>query len=315
MIKDEFQCIYDFLRNYKITFENGELISIDDHISNYDNFNNWDIRRFDGKKESNKRLKSQCDFIFSRNAATVIEDYFSRNVENYWNTFLEYALKFDTKKTYIVAPKHKDKFLEFFAIQLCRVFENLKEMGIDVALEMVLSYFDDNYIQDEKALDDYKTELCLMQVYKYVKYIKSNNFEFSNNAVSKVIEMINAKMQIAFLIAPSTTYFITTDSPCMGIKFNSRFKQHFGGWFMPVTPQICAYIYRNSSKIVLNKYYIIDISSSNIKYINYMLKESCLKNVVFNQSTIEGLIHDKPDIVSWNKTLDNVGLSLANKNL
>lgn len=315
MIKAEFIPLFDYLKKYQCVYNEKEINTFDDFANNFIYFSKWDIRDSNNLKMSNKKIKIELEKIWENIILKRIENYLSYNIETSWNLFLQNIKQLLQKKTWKVKAINKAFFLEFFSIQLCRQYDYLIKIGINDIIELLLEVFEaDNDTENELQSRKFKNDLCLMQLYKYVCYAQTMDKSYEDNAITKTIEVLSSQFQISFLIS-SDANFITTDNPCLKIGLNSVYDQHFSGLFIPIMPNVCAYLAKKPVGNTLNKYLLISVSNNNVKYINHLLMSHSLKNIAYHSNSLKGLFCTQPDIDSWKCSLNDVEIDFVDPRL
>jgi hypothetical protein len=58
-----------------------------------------------------------------------------------------------------------------------------------------------------------------------------------------------------------------------------------------------------------NKYLAMDVSSNNVKYVNYIVLSSCIGQIAYGEPSVSALVSDTPSIEEWRNMFASVGLS------
>jgi hypothetical protein len=317
-INYEFSELFDFMINQGFTgfYSNMEISTLNEFIRNFSHIEEWNIIDSNGLSFNNSDFKKLLDTQWTNYIQAPIEKYFSKSAENYWNNFLKYVNEKICKRSFMVYAENKDYLLEFIAIQFCRVYKNLREFGIDIILDVIVnsSKFPPN-AKAELSGQQYKDDLCLMLLYRYVQYKRTCDPLFKDNTITGVINRFKDQMQIIFLISVSRFEFLTSDNPCLHVSLESTFDQHFSGIFLPIMPNVCVFLTKSVTKTTLNKYLIMDVCAQNVKYINYMLLSESMQNVAFHNDSINNIFDRHPDLEDWISNLHKIDLLYVDPNL
>lgn len=319
----EFEPFYSCVAGWNITCNNKPITTIEDFVFFYPEIDTWKITTESGDKISGNHLKAEIDRLWAETVEKRIESFFDHNIENRWNTFLDYVNNHIAKRRYMVQAKHLDYLLEFLAVQTCRVFKNMERLGVDKAIQL----FDDAIIRPgkmPKALkktlrsvftDDFKTGLCLIQLYYYVCHVNRSDPEdrkYENNTVTAIYNQFKEQMQVIMLVSTGKNAFITSDCPSICIKTTKDYDQHFGGIYLPLTPKVCAYLVKHKDSNRKNKYLIVDVNDDNVGYINYMMAEESIRSVVSGKEQIKDMLCRTPDLANWRDGFHSIGLEHQN---
>jgi hypothetical protein len=277
----------------------------------------WEIRDKDNNIINSEQIKLSLEEVWEENIGKLIENYYSRNIENNWNIFLHYINnELLLKKSWMVSGKQKDYFLEFIAIQLCRRTENLKKFGLDLAVgifvDIMIELIPEDFLRETIDSNDYKEDLFLIQLYKYVKYRQTKDINYENNSITKIIDLLDKQIQICFLQAPSNVDFITSDNPCIHIPLGSMQLNYFSGIYLPINKKLCAFLCKNREGFTLNKYLIMDISNQNVTFINHIIVQNCISKIAYDKPSVSNLIQISPDINGWVEMFAKVKLEYVN---
>lgn len=312
----EFALLYDSLMNYKLSYQNVIISTVDEFINNYKYILNWDIIDPNNKVIDPIQIKASLEALWEEKVERLIENYFDRNIENYWKEFLIFVENKIMKRGWMVYAEYKEYFLEFVAIQLSRRTENLKKLGIDFLVEFSIKqmekYLSKDFLNETINSDGFKEDLCLIQLYKYVKYKISADNNYENNTITKIIDVLNEQIQICFFISPPNVDFITSDNPCIHIPLKSQYNKWFSGIYLPVNKHVCAFLCKNKGGKTLNKYLIMDLSAQNTKYINNIILQNCISKVAYEKNSIINLIEKMPNNSVWKEMFSSVGLEFIN---
>lgn len=308
----EFSQLFDTLKHYNISCKEKCITTVDEFINNYSKILTWEIQ--DGENIINQQqIKLLLENLWEENVEQLIEKYFDKNIENNWNEFLSYINnKLLLKRNWIVKAERKEYFLEFITIQLSRRFENLKKFGIDFVIDWFTNFIQEKVpeknLSDILDIDTFKEDLCLIQLYKYVKYSCTSDATYENNSLTKVINLLNNQMQLCFFIAPPTIDFISSDNPCVHIPLGSKGLNYFSGIYLPINKRVCAFLCKNPTSSTLNKYLIINVCVENVKFINYLILVNSIKHVAYDKPSIANMINKSPNIKKWIEMFNEVEL-------
>ncbi len=305
-LKDDFCILYNSLINYSISFNNTLITTLEDFLLYYSSIDNWIIHDKYNNPIECLEVQKSLEQLWDKNVAKLIENYFDSYLENRWNVFLDYINnELISKKTWIIKPKLKEYFLEFASIQFCRRYENLKGFGLDFAVNFFLQFLKDslpkNVTENTENAEDYKKDLILIELYRYVKNINPN-------IISHTYDIINSDMQVCFLIAPPHIEFITSDNPFIYLSLSNQYPKYYSGMFLPINRNICTYICKNTGGSMLNKYLILSPSYANVKFINHLIKSHSINHVAYCMPSIDQLLSKYPDTEGWKEMLGDVGL-------
>ncbi len=313
--KNEFLPLFEYCQAYNIELHGNRIQSLEDFIESYGSIKNWVIRDADGSFIDANVFASELEQIWEDKTQKLIESYFNINIENKWNKFLSYVNRYalnctDTK----VHAKSKYVLVEFMATQMSRVFEQVDALGIKQSLQILedIVFSSDLPESLECILHEvlhgtaFRNELCLLQLYNYVKARVLKKPIEVDNTVSIVLNTLH-KMCPILLIADGKSRFITSDNPCYPVTLNSCWPKEFNGIYLPISPEVCAYFVNNHSN--LNNYMIIKTDENNVRYINYMTAINCISCVVHTSKTMQDMISETPKLESWKSSLRRIGIA------
>lgn len=308
IFKEECKKLYEESAKYKIV--NGDLAieTFDEYIKYYDN--GLGFKYYD--KDSDEEIVSfnnTLNKIWGKNISKIIENYFDIELENKWNFFLEYLN--DTllkKKTFMVRDEYFEYLAEFIIVQLFRRFENVKLFGIEPTLKTITQSMNsdglEKYLMNDKEFCD---TFCINHIYRFIKYKASDKKEYNKNSIVKVIKWMSQEIQIVFLISNSVD-FITSDNPCFISKTNNAMGDTT--IFMPINKSVCAMFVRKSSNMKSNKHYLMNISSGNVKYLNYLVAKNCISHIAYDtENDISELIDSKFNEAEWGTMFNECNLT------
>jgi hypothetical protein len=273
--------------------------------------------------EYHKKWIENNDLKVYKDPLNKIEDALCEYIENKWNYFLETLKGFISQKCNKERmTQNQEILIEFFAIQYCRRYENfypLLQKAKNGLITITRSNPDAPYhnAPEEQIQAIHNTEfdnlICFNQLCMYFAFKNSLKNDYIDNIITKTINTANQQMRIVFLVSESMD-FITSDNPVTIHKNDSEYNQYFGGWFLPLMKNVCAWFFLERGKRIdaENKHTIMNINSKNTKYINYLTSQFALQYLVYSDKDIRPLISNVPDITNWKREIERIGYVFIN---
>jgi hypothetical protein len=306
LLRDEYALLYDTVKQCQITIDGSIIKSFDDFLSNFTLFDEWKIccgsQIFKNKRVWESFKKKWSDHMKN------IERYLDEKYERKWFAILSYLDSKIMKRSWQVKDALKDDILKHMAIQVCRVFSNTRQMGIDIGVDYFASLFDDENIKKELTSEEVRNDFSLSllyRIYRYEKYQDEKKNGLHLDVSKEEDEWFNINMltsmydtwknnTLVFLRSPSTD-FVTSDNPVIHVNDDL-----LGGIYFPATPKLCILMIHNRDRD--GKHKIVDISDHNVKFINTLIKRNARSVLAYTKNTLQDAFRDQCDITSWKKS-------------
>ncbi len=268
----DLKLIYACLSDYKVFYENSELLTLKEYNDHYSFFAEWDIYKGGikiSKKEKNV-LRASIDGI----KITEIEDLWAKQYEDKWpvkRSFIEQKLEMARGRT--IPSFYKGFLMKFVVSMNWRGFlgnESFKETYKLISNSIELDKIDIPLKERQRLYLETASEemehLLLLKNYR----------EFLNNS-GNAYEMAKAyirNLNIRFWVAEGELRFVTSDNP----SYISRDIEGETMHIMPVSPNILITIGKNSDNA--DHYFIKKASDSDVKKVNADILKNCVDRAI-----------------------------------
>jgi len=261
--------IFDLLNGYIVELEEKVLSSLREYNNNYYRFDEWIIYKYiDGeKKVIRKKDKNIIKQGIESKNLDYIEEEWNIQYETKWNGKLDnllYDIRNTTSDT--INAYSKGYFYKFIISINWRGFngnENynsfLNRIDQDILPTPISEWKRENYnvktVNNE--YDDIRHNLLLEEFRNFL-------FKIKDSSIKNMVSIYINSTTLVFKKATDKTKFITSDDPCLilGEKI-----------MMPLTPDIFVVMEKTTPYIKSDKYYIEQISDSDVKDINNIIKK------------------------------------------
>ncbi len=200
----------------------------------------------------------------------------NQKYESQWNDFIS-RYEVMIKDNQIISYK-VEFLLEFMLLQLLRTFVYM-ETAIGGAYDKVINILKSAFPELYEALgDELKNEYIAE---KFVDIIK----KFLCGEEYPIVEMLKNdffRLKKVCLVSNKNSYFWTCDVPIVYVAD----EQDFEGFYMPITPKICVYLYDNN-KTNKMQFDICRVSNRVVKFVNHIIMDNARNVVISNIETME----------------------------
>lgn len=210
----------------------------------------------------------------------AIEDNMNTLYEDKWNSYIAEIESFisNNQGDQIIT----DYLIRFFTLQLFRTEEYIKPaikeaLGIISNIPILAAM--SNPESDKKFID--KKFLSLL--YRFLI-----NQDDDDNPITETYKQIKEENQIVFILTneKSKYSFITSDLPAFKLDKNCLAK----GFYMPITPQICLFLYQNKKNN--NTIKVKKVKDDVIKFINHLTYLHAENIIISKYENITGQCND-----------------------
>lgn len=216
------------------------------------------------------------DIYITEDIQSLVEDNMSQKYESQWNDLINrYEVMVKNNQTI----SYKVEFLlEFILLQLLRTFVYM-EPAISDAYDKAISILRNAFPELYEALgDDLKNDYIAE---KFVDIIKKFLCEEKHPVVT-MLKNDFFRLKKVCLVSKKNSYFWTCDVPIVHVANEEDFK----GFYMPITPKICVYLYDND-KTNKMQFDICKVSNRVVKFVNHIIMDNARNVVISNIETIE----------------------------
>ena len=216
------------------------------------------------------------DIYITEKTQSFVEDNMNQKYESQWNDFISHY-EVMIKDNQIISYK-VEFLLEFMLLQLLRTFVYM-ETAIGGAYDKVINILKSAFPELYEALgDELKNEYIAE---KFVDIIK----KFLCGEKYPIVEMLKNdffRLKKVCLVSNKNSYFWTCDVPIVYVANEQDFK----GFYMPITPKICVYLYDNN-KTNKMQFDICRVSNRVVKFVNHIIMDNARNVVISNIETME----------------------------
>ena len=225
-------------------------------------------RKNDNKMIKISRLESTINQLWNNEQKLFIESFFSSQIENDWNSFLNVV---QSKEKFTTIDSQEKKYLSLFiSVQLYR-----DGMIIDKQLNQIIPKF----ITINYKNNNIQNKILIDVLFEFIFDYKNNVTSSKNVIYNTYINLLNNKWDYNFLFNKNCN-FLTSDTPIFIDNFNG-----VESIFFPISPNVCLIMSKSNKDSIVTKY------TNEQIFINSLIIKHSKENIAYYEEIIDKSIY------------------------